>query len=139
MLRNERRLGGYIVMPIPTFTALNKQGCRSSEGFVVQFTGRLSAEYREGSKVVTIYVEPTRSEEGVYQSAVGSDAFDRWDGDPPEALIVEEERKRLFRNLSAGFEFLGVPLVVHQILTAQQARANRRAQALQLPIRRPTS
>jgi hypothetical protein len=39
------------------FTWLNKQGVRSDRGFEVQFTGRFDAEYREGGKVVKLYVE----------------------------------------------------------------------------------
>ena len=39
------------------FTWLNKQGVRSDRGFEVQFTGRFDAEYREGGRIVELYVE----------------------------------------------------------------------------------
>src|SRR4051794_12498175 len=39
------------------FKWLNKQSVESDRGFVVQFTGRFSMEYREGSKTVTLAVE----------------------------------------------------------------------------------
>ena len=36
------------------FTWLNKQGVQSDSGFIVQFTGRFTAEYREGGKIMTV-------------------------------------------------------------------------------------
>ena len=40
-----------------TFRWLNKQGVESDSGFVVQFTGRFTAEYRERGFVVIVDVE----------------------------------------------------------------------------------
>jgi hypothetical protein len=39
------------------FTWMGKQGVRSSDGFEVQSIDRFSIAYREGSQVVTVYVE----------------------------------------------------------------------------------
>lgn len=39
------------------FEWLSKQGVRSSEGFEFQFTGRFTAEYREGDRVMELEVE----------------------------------------------------------------------------------
>lgn len=39
------------------FKWINKQGVESSEGFEVQFTGRYTAEYREGVKYLVVDVE----------------------------------------------------------------------------------
>ena len=36
------------------FTWLNKQGVQSDSGFIVQFAGRFTAEYREGGKIMTV-------------------------------------------------------------------------------------
>ena len=36
------------------FTWLNKQGVENENGEVVQFTGRFSAEYRKGEKVIEV-------------------------------------------------------------------------------------
>jgi hypothetical protein len=40
-----------------TFRWLNKQGVESELGFVVQFTGRFTAEYREAGRVFVVDVE----------------------------------------------------------------------------------
>ena len=40
-----------------TFRWLNKQGVESERGFVVQFTGRFTAEYREAGRVFVVDVE----------------------------------------------------------------------------------
>jgi hypothetical protein len=39
------------------FTWLNKQGVENENGEVVQFTGRFSAEYRKGARVMEVGVE----------------------------------------------------------------------------------
>lgn len=39
------------------FTWLNKQGVKSELGFTVQFTGRFTAEYREGLNSLILDVE----------------------------------------------------------------------------------
>ena len=39
------------------FHWLNKQGVQSGSGFVVQFTGRFTAEYREAGRVLEVEVE----------------------------------------------------------------------------------
>ena len=39
------------------FTWLNKQGVENENGEIVQFTGRFSAEYRKGGKVIELWVE----------------------------------------------------------------------------------
>ena len=39
------------------FTWLNKQGVQSDAGFVVQFTGRFTCEYREDGRVLELEVE----------------------------------------------------------------------------------
>jgi hypothetical protein len=43
---------------VTEFRWLNKQGVESSKGFVVQFTGRFSAEYREHGRVLEVEIEP---------------------------------------------------------------------------------
>jgi len=72
------------------FTWLNKQGVRSDRGFEVQFTGRFDAEYREGGRIVELYVESGLSG-GEPCISVEPDAFARWkDGTP----ITPEQQAR---------------------------------------------
>lgn len=95
------------------FTWLNKQGVRSDLGFEVQRTGRFDAEYKEGSKVVSLYVE-SGMDEGLPCIIVDPTAFDRWDGDPPRVTIPSSEQSRLFQNLREAMEFQGLRLVIEK-------------------------
>jgi hypothetical protein len=95
------------------FTWLNKQGVRSDRGFVLQFTGRFTAEYREAGRKITLHVEDGRV--GDRQCIlVDPNAFDRWDGDPPRVKLPPEETARLFANLREAVEFQGLALVVQE-------------------------
>ena len=60
------------------FTWLNKQGVESSDGFVVQGTGRFTIEYREGNQVVTLQVDHG-SYGGGPSVNIAADAFSYWD------------------------------------------------------------
>lgn len=95
------------------FSWLNKQGVRSDQGFEVQRTGRFDVEYSEGEHKVTLYVEPGVSG-GMPSLSVSPDAFQRWDGAPPGALLAPEMQARLFANLRAALEFQGLQLVVEE-------------------------
>jgi hypothetical protein len=92
------------------FTWLNKQGVRSDRGFEVQFTGRFDAEYREGGRLVKLYVEDGLTG-GLDSIIVSPDAFERWaDG----AAIPEEQQAQMFKNLKEAMEFQGLILVVNR-------------------------
>lgn len=92
------------------FTWLNKQGVKSDRGFVVQFTGRFTAEYRENGKTVTLDVEDGLSG-GLQCVSVDPRAFERWDGG---IAIVKEEQDRLFENLREAMEFQGLKLIIEK-------------------------
>lgn len=88
------------------FTWLNKQGVRSEQGVEVQFTGRFSAEYREGGQVVKLYVEDGG---GVPSIIINPDAFERWgDGTP----IPPEQQARILQNFKEALEFQGLKLLI---------------------------
>lgn len=88
------------------FTWLNKQGVRSDHGFEVQFTGRFSAEYREGSQVIEVYVE---SGGGVPSIIIDPDAFAHWKSGIP---IPREEQERILQNFREAMEFQGLKLLI---------------------------
>ena len=94
------------------FTWLNKQGVKSDRGFVVQFTGRFDAEYRDKGKVVTLYVEDGTTLKGEPCISVEPDAFEHWDGET--AKIPSEERAQMFENLREAIEFQGLKLVIEK-------------------------
>ena len=93
------------------FTWLNKQGVKSDRGFVVQFTGRFTAEYRDLGKKVTFYVE-----DGLLGNqpciSVDPDAFEHWDGEA--ATIPPEEQAQMFANLREAMEFQGLKLAIER-------------------------
>lgn len=87
------------------FTWIGKQGVRSSDGFEVQSIDRFSVAYREGSQVVTVYVE----REGDGMMAITKDAFSRWDNlrmtNPPE------KQAQMRENFVAAMKFQGITVV----------------------------
>src|SRR5438270_2306530 len=93
------------------FTWLNKQGVQSDRGFVVQFTGRFSAEYRAGGRVAKLYVEDGTLE-GQPCIIVDPDAFQHWDGEA--ARIPAEEQAQMFANLREAMEFQGLKLAIEK-------------------------
>lgn len=95
------------------FTWLNKQGVRSDRGFEVQFTGRHDAEYREGDKVVTLYVEDGLCG-GLPCIILDPGAFKRWDNDPPDTSIPPERQAQMLQNFKEAMEFQGLKTVVEQ-------------------------
>jgi len=92
------------------FTWLNKQGVQSDKGFVLQFTGRFSAEYRDGDKVVTLDVEDGMSG-GMPCIILDPNAFIRWDDGVPIAPDLQEH---LYQNAKEAIEFQGLKMVVEK-------------------------
>jgi hypothetical protein len=88
-----------------TFTWLNKQGVRSSDGFEVQCTSRYTIEYREGMFRKVIDVEPivVGGQSGV---GISRGVFERWDN--ASVRNSEAEQERLLRNFRAAMEFQGL-------------------------------
>ncbi|MFG6447631.1 hypothetical protein ACG0Z6_05170 [Roseateles sp. BYS180W] len=84
-----------------TFSWINKQGVRSSDGFEVQFTGRFTAEYREGARHLAIEVEGA---DGLINFSPR--AFERWAND--STVNTQEEQARLLKNFLSALEFQGL-------------------------------
>ena len=90
------------------FTWLNKQGVRSDRGFEVQRTARFEAEYREGGKLVKLYVESGVSG-GLPCIIVGTQAFARWsDG----TAIDPDKQAEMLENFKQAMDFQGLSTVV---------------------------
>jgi len=92
------------------FTWLNKQGVQSDRGFIVQRTGRFTAEYLEGDKVVTLDVESGLNG-GLPCIILDPSAFVRWDDGTPIAPVQQE---KLFQNVKEAMEFQGLKMVVEK-------------------------
>ena len=83
------------------FVWLNKQGVQGESGFVVQFTGRFSAEYREAGRIVHVDVE-----DGGQSGDKGHLLYSR------SSLLrfasTESERKRIDTNFREAIIFQGL-------------------------------
>ena len=97
------------------FTWLNKQGVQSDRGFVVQRTGRFSAEYRDVDKLVTLEVESGLSG-GMPCLILDPHAFTCWDDGTP---IDREQQELLFQNVSEALDFQGLKMVVEEAESQQ--------------------
>jgi hypothetical protein len=90
------------------FTWLSKQGVQSDEGFSLQFVGRFSAEYREGSKVMEVAIE-----DGFLGGKpcvnVSRGAFRSWRGD--SAALSQDDQGRIADNFRRACEFQGLSVV----------------------------
>lgn len=92
-----------------TFTWLNKQGVKSSKGFVVQCTGRFTSEYQEGSRKITIETDTGKLPDGKYCDIINSYAFAKWDDGTP---ISKEKQEEILQNYKDAMEFQGLGVVV---------------------------
>jgi hypothetical protein len=90
------------------FTWLTKAWVRSDEGFEFQFTGLLTAVYREADRSIDIYV--LGSGHGDVTMYEGS--LDNALSDIANPFERKAERQRLLTNIRAAVEFQGLLLHV---------------------------
>jgi len=76
------------------FEWLNKQGVRSSDGYAVQSVGRYEIEYREGSSIISIEVDPGIADSGQSCLSVNPSSFERW----VDGLPIEESKQSIIRQ-----------------------------------------
>jgi len=90
------------------FKWLNKQGVESDTGFIVQFTDRFTAEYREGSKVIEVEVE-----DGLSNSkpciCFKESSFSHWSNS--DEKIPAEKQKEILNNFISGIEYQGLTAI----------------------------
>lgn len=91
------------------FKWLNKQGVESTDGFVVQFTGRFTAEYKENKNTITLDIEDG-FKNGQPCIILRANAFNKWDSS--KTPIFEHERSRIFNNFRDACSFQGLDVVV---------------------------
>jgi hypothetical protein len=94
------------------FTWLNKQGVQSDAGFVVQFTGRFTCEYRESGRILDLEVE-----DGVIGQQpcinVKRDAFASWSVAGGKHDFPQAEQLRMLQNFKDAMEFHGLHVIVY--------------------------
>jgi hypothetical protein len=90
------------------FTWINKQGVSSSEGFIVQSTGRFTMEYREGGKVIVLEIERGNWGGGSSIALTNPSDIERWGkfGSP----INKADQERIKRNIKDALAFKGLAL-----------------------------
>lgn len=93
------------------FTWLNKQGVQSNTGFIVQFTGRFTVEYRAAGKTITVEIEDGFNG-GQPCIIISPDAFLHWDLE--NTPLSDDARTLIFQNFSEACEFQGLKVVVEK-------------------------
>jgi hypothetical protein len=83
------------------FEWLNKGGVRSSDGFEFQFTGRSTAQYREGEHIIELDVE------GSPIVSIHNDEPLRWGRG---SNLSAEAKNRVLANIKAALEFMELRL-----------------------------
>ncbi len=91
------------------FTWINKQGVKSSKGFIVQSVGRFTIEYREGNKCLSIEVDNGRLSDGRFCEIVSPNAFVKWDDG---TLVSKEKQEEILINFTEAMEFQNIGVVV---------------------------
>lgn len=93
------------------FTWLNKQGVKSSKGFIVQCVARFLIEYREDSKCLSIDVESDYAPGAGSkpQEIIRKSTLIHWDDNSP---ITTEKRDEIIKNFKDAMEFQGVGVIV---------------------------
>jgi len=91
------------------FTWLNKQGVKSNKGFIVQRTGRFTAEYQEGSRKISIDLENGVLADGKFCEIIDADAFSKWDDGVSISL---SKQKEILQNFKEAMEFQGIGIIV---------------------------
>lgn len=81
------------------FRWINRQGVESSEGFVVQSTGRFTQEYRESGRSIAIDIESELSG-GQHVVSYSRKSFDALSPNPVE-------QQRIIANYRAALQFMG--------------------------------
>jgi len=94
------------------FTWLNKQGVESDRGFAVQVLGRFTIEYREGTRRISVEVEPGMKDGVSPCFLIEPTAFQRWDGDPEGMALSQERQQTIASNFREAMEFMAVSVVV---------------------------
>jgi hypothetical protein len=94
------------------FKWLNKTGVESDHGFVVQSVDRLTVEYREGKRKVSVYVERGYAPGNTPCVIIESTAFERWDDDSACTVLSPEKQAEMLLNFTEAMKFQGIDVVV---------------------------
>lgn len=88
------------------FTRLGPNSAQSTDGFRVERIGRMELKYSEGSRSVTVEVEPGDGL-AIYRGTITS-----WNPPHNDDSLTGEDMARIIRNICAALEFLGTEYVL---------------------------
>ncbi|MBP9021839.1 MAG: hypothetical protein KBH06_01435 [Spirochaetes bacterium] len=86
----------------------NKQWVESDEGFSFLFTGRYTAEYIEGDRKLSLFIEDGMSNDN-YGIIIKSGSLNKWDNNQK---ILLNEKDVILRNISEALEFQNINLII---------------------------
>ena len=90
------------------FEWINKQGVKSSDGFVLESAHRYYYHYSEGNLRMQINVEPRTLPGGRYHETIRLDSLRRWLPPHGTQAISPEEFERIRQNISSALTFMGI-------------------------------
>ncbi len=93
------------------FKWLNKQGVKSSKGFVLQSVDRWGYHYIEGDHVMRVDVEPCRTSSDKYYEEVYLDSFTKWMLPHDGELVSPEKSEAIRKNVETAMKFMKVKAV----------------------------
>lgn len=91
------------------FTWINKQGVKSSKGFIVQSVARFIIEYREAGKCISIEVESDYVPGMKPIEKIKTHAVLRWDDG---TVITKDKQNEIIKNFTEAMAFQGIRVVV---------------------------
>ncbi|MBM3837856.1 MAG: hypothetical protein FJ398_07790 [Verrucomicrobia bacterium] len=90
------------------FTWLNKQGVKSSKGFILQGVHRFYYHYLEGQRCIQVDVEPCTEPDGTYSEIVYLDSLQRWQPPFDSEKLTQKRVSEIRQNISEALGFMGV-------------------------------
>jgi hypothetical protein len=90
------------------FTWMNKQGVSSSDGFVLQSTGRFTMEYREGGRLLVLEIDHGNWGGGPSIALTKPSDLERWGKNGPP--ISKSDQDRIHLNIKEALAFQGLTL-----------------------------
>jgi hypothetical protein len=90
------------------FTWQNKQGVKSSKGFVLQSLDRYGYQYAEGSRTMRVDVEPQRNPSGEYSEEVSLKSISRWLPPHDNERIDQDKADAIRQNISDAMTFMQI-------------------------------
>lgn len=90
------------------FTWLNKQGVKSSDGFILQSVHRFYYHYIEDDHIMQIDVEPGRFKSGLYHERIFLNSKNRWLPPYEAESVTEQKLAEIKKNISDALDFMQI-------------------------------